>query len=142
MARSSEKQARPDPQAWPPGGDARAALILAERLDEEAAARGLDALPLHTAEAHAAIAAIGTHSPNLADLARRELPATLALLRAGPAPVVTAALAALAREAQPTSPRATVMAALRRAKRVVALATAFGDLGGASTLEQVTATRP
>ncbi len=130
----------PEPQAWPRGGDARATLILAERLDEEAAARGLDATPLHTAIARAAIAAIGSHSPYLAQLARRELPALLALLQAGPAPVVAAAFDALAAEAQPASPRATVMAALRRARRVVALATALGDLGGAWTLEQVTAT--
>ncbi len=132
--------AAPPPHAWPTGGDPRAAAILAERLVAEAAARGIAATALQTPVAQAAIAAIGGHSPYLADLAARELPALLDLLERGPAAVSADAFARLGHEATPASPQATVAAALRRARRVVALATAFGDLGGAWPLEQVTAT--
>ncbi len=81
--------------------------------------------------------ALGGNSPFLSDLVLREPAALQAALDRGPEPVVTAAMAALAAMA-PAAPRAQVAAALRRAKRVVALAVALADLGGIWPLSRVT----
>jgi glutamate-ammonia-ligase adenylyltransferase len=80
---------------------------------------------------------IGAHSPYLSDLARRE-PATVeAILRRGPDSVCDAALLALSRTDH-GSARRDIAAAMRLAKRHVALATAIADIGGVWRLEQVT----
>ncbi len=95
---------------------------------------GLAAQP----EVAAMLRAIGGNSPYLSDLAMRE-PATLAALVAtGPDAVVEAALASL-RATLPELPRARVAAAMRHAKRVLALAIAIADIGGIWHLERVTA---
>lgn len=120
--------------SWPPPADPRAAGILAERL-REAAGR---ALP-RGATVRAAIAAIGGNSPFLADLAVREHASFRRLLADGPDGVAADALAAI-RALPDATPRRDLAAALRTAKRRIALATAYADLGGLWPLERVTAT--
>ena len=85
----------------------------------------------------ALLAAIGGNSAYLADLAVRESAALCAIIGSGPDAAVDAALHALL-ETPPTVRREVIAAALRRAKRVVALATAVADIGGIWTLERVT----
>ncbi len=80
---------------------------------------------------------IGAHSPYLSDLARREAATVEAILRRGPDSVCDAALLALSRT-DPGLTRRDIAAALRLAKRHVALATAIADIGGVWCLEQVT----
>ena len=82
--------------------------------------------------------ALGGNSPFLADLAVREAASLRALIAAGPDAVVAAAMAELAAIA-PATRRDRVAAAMRRAKRIVALATAIADIGGIWPLERVTA---
>jgi len=85
----------------------------------------------------ALLAALGGHSPYLAELAARE-PATLLLLAArGPDEAMARALAPLARIA-PETPRAAVAAMLRRAKRQGALTAAVADIAGLWPLDRVT----
>jgi glutamate-ammonia-ligase adenylyltransferase len=80
---------------------------------------------------------LGGNSPYLADLALREAEALRAVAREGVEAVVRRALTALA--AVPvTEARPRVAAAMRRAKRVVALAVAVADIGGQWRLERVT----
>jgi glutamate-ammonia-ligase adenylyltransferase len=123
------------PAGWPAPHDSGAA----ERLQERFAALGrAEARLAARPAANAMLAALGGNSPYLADLAVREADALRALVARGPQPVVDAALAAV-RALPPQSRREHVMAVLRRAKRVVALATAVADLGGIWSLEQVTA---
>jgi glutamate-ammonia-ligase adenylyltransferase len=83
------------------------------------------------------MAAIADYSPYLSDLARRESATAEAIAARGPDEVCDAALLALSR-VKPATPRRDVAAAMRQAKRHVALATAIADIGGAWTLEQVT----
>ncbi|HVC61481.1 MAG TPA: bifunctional [glutamate--ammonia ligase]-adenylyl-L-tyrosine phosphorylase/[glutamate--ammonia-ligase] adenylyltransferase [Acetobacteraceae bacterium] len=120
---------------WPAPHDPAAAERLVERFSEcgraEARLAGRPAV-------RALLAALGGNSPYLSDLAVREAAALRDLAARGPQPVVDDALAAL-RAVPPGSPRAPVAAALRRAKRVVGLATAVADLGGIWRLERVTA---
>ncbi len=123
------------PSTWPAPHDPAAAERLIERFSElgrsEARLAGRHAVK-------ALLAALGGNSPYLSDLAVREAGALRALAAKGPQPVVDEALATL-RCVAPQSRREHVAAALRRAKRVVALATAVADLGGIWRLEQVTA---
>ena len=114
--------------ALPTPADAAAA----ERFVAELRSRA--ALP---AGADLLLAAIGGNSPYLSDLALREPDVTEAILTHGPDAVCDAALLALS-GAQPRMPRREMAAALRQAKRHVALATAIADIGGAWSLEQVT----
>ena len=82
---------------------------------------------------------LGGNSPFLADLAMRE-PATIrAIIANGPDAVAQAAFQDLA-DIAPTLKRERLAAALRRAKRIIALATAIADIGGIWPLERVTAT--
>ena len=82
--------------------------------------------------------AVGGNSAFLADLLAREHAATVAYAESGPDHMAAEAMAALA--ATPlTAPRATIAAALRQAKRRVALATALADLGNQWTLTEITA---
>jgi len=123
------------PVQWPAAYDVPAADRLIERFAE------LGRTEARLAErpaVRAMLAALGGNSPYLSDLAVREPAALRSLVAHRPQRVVDDALAMLA--AVPIdSRREHVMAALRRAKRVVALTTAVGDLGGIWRLEQVTA---
>ncbi|MGA3402420.1 MAG: bifunctional [glutamate--ammonia ligase]-adenylyl-L-tyrosine phosphorylase/[glutamate--ammonia-ligase] adenylyltransferase [Acetobacteraceae bacterium] len=123
------------PSTWPAPHDPAAAERLIERFSE------LGRIEARLAGRHAVktlLAALGGNSPYLSDLAVREAGVLRALVAQGPQPVVDDALAAL-HAVPPQSRREHVAAALRRAKRVVALATAVADLGDIWRLEQVTA---
>ena len=121
---------------WPRFHDAGAAERLVERFSE-----------LGRAEARLAtrpvvatlLRALGGNSPYLADLAVRESAALRSLIASGPDVVVATAMADLA-AVPPSARRDRVAAAMRRAKRIVALATAIADIGGIWPLERVTAT--
>ncbi len=125
----------PFPATWPAPHDTAAADRLIERFSELGRAEArLAARPA----VKALLLALGGNSPYLSDLAVREAGALRAVVAQGPQAVVDDALATLHAVA-PQSPRASVAAVLRRAKRVVALATAMADLGAIWKLEQVTA---
>ena len=83
------------------------------------------------------IRCLGGNSPYLGDLAIRELATVRRVVADGPGPVVADALHDL-RTLAASQPRAAVAAALRRAKRVIALATAIADIGGIWSLDEVT----
>ena len=120
---------------WPLPADAGAAERLAERFAELGRAEArLAARP----EVAALLACLGGNSPFLADLAIREAATMRAVLAQGPDHVVAAALAEL-RATSPRTARARVVAGLRKAKRIIALASAVADIGGVWTLEKVTA---
>src|SRR4029077_6090013 len=76
--------------------------------------------------------------PYLADLAVREAVSLRAFAASGPDLVVERAMADLA-AIVPATRRDRVAAGMRRAKRIVALATAIADIGGIWPLERVTA---
>lgn len=110
----------------------------AERLRERFAGLGPDYAAFAAANP-ALLDAIGGNSPYLADLALRE-PATLTgFVSSGPNTLTATAFAELG-AVPATASRATVAAAMRRAKRVVALAVALADIAGAWRLAQITAT--
>ncbi len=122
------------PGRWPLAHDAAAA----QRLREQFAAKGRAEARLASRSGMAAmLAALGGNSPFLADLALRETDAIAAFVEQGPAPLVRQAIAAVL-DVPATATRATVAQRLRRAKRVVALATALADIGGVWSLGQVT----
>ncbi len=119
---------------WPAPADAEAAARLLQRFSEVSTeAARLAATP----GGAAMLRGIGGNAPYLADLAVREAVALRRVAAAGPEPVVAEALTAIA-ELSPDAPRATLAAALRVAKRVVALAVALADIGGAWGLDRVT----
>ncbi len=123
------------PDAWPGPHDAGAAQRLTERFAELGRAEArLATRPAVAALLHA----LGGNSPFLADLAIREAASLRALVALGPDSVVAAAMSELSAIA-PTSRRDRIAAAMRRAKRIVALATAIADIGGIWPLERVTA---
>jgi glutamate-ammonia-ligase adenylyltransferase len=123
------------PVNWPSPHDAGAAERLTERFAELGRAEArLAARP----PVAALLRSLGGNSPYLADLAVREAVSLRSIVSIGPDAVVTAALQELAAIA-PQTRRDRVAAALRRAKRVVALATAIADIGGIWPLERVTA---
>ncbi len=124
------------PSTWPPPVDEAAG----ERLVERFAALGRSERKL-AASARVArlLRALGGNSPYLADLALAEPATVQRYVEAGPQVAIAPALAAVA-ACPPLASRATVAATLRRAKKVVALATALADIGGTWSLEQVTAT--
>jgi glutamate-ammonia-ligase adenylyltransferase len=123
------------PLHWPMPADEGAAQRLAERCAELGRA---EARLLARPSVTALLYALGGNSPFLADLAIREAASLRALIATGPDAVVTAAMTDLMAIA-PTARRDRVAAAMRRAKRIVALATAVADIGGIWTLERVTA---
>ena len=87
---------------------------------------------------HAAmLACLGGNSPYLSGLALRDHDAFADLLRHGPGWVVERSLSRLAALPPPLA-RAQLAAALRQAKRQVALASAVADIGGLWDLDQVT----
>jgi [glutamine synthetase] adenylyltransferase / [glutamine synthetase]-adenylyl-L-tyrosine phosphorylase len=126
---AARASAATQPHKWPLPADKAAAERLVERFAE--------AVPGHDVPA-TLLRGLGGNSPYLADLAVRE-PATLvSVLADGPDAVVARALANLG-GVPPEAPYKRVAAALRQAKRVVALATAVADIGAMWRLEQVTA---
>jgi glutamate-ammonia-ligase adenylyltransferase len=124
------------PPHWPRPYDATAAERLVERFAELGRAEArLVARPAVAAM----LGALGGNSPFLADLAIREAAALRALVAEGPDAVAMRALAAIA-SLPVTARRDRVAAALRQAKRVIALVTAIADIGGLWPLERVTGT--
>jgi glutamate-ammonia-ligase adenylyltransferase len=124
------------PEAWPNPHDTGAA----ERLLERFVSVGRAEARLAARPAVASLLrALGGNSPFLADLAVRESASLRTLIASGPDTVVSTAMAELA--ALPsTTRRDRLAAAMRRAKRIVALATGIADIGGIWLLERVTAT--
>jgi glutamate-ammonia-ligase adenylyltransferase len=119
---------------WPQPADRGAA----ERLVERFAARSTAAAELAaTPGGGAMLAAIGGGSPFLSDLAIREHAVVEAFVGDGPDRTLAASMAALA-AVSPAAPRAQIAAAMRRAKRQVALVTALADIGGHWGLAHVT----
>ncbi|HEY7580676.1 MAG TPA: bifunctional [glutamine synthetase] adenylyltransferase/[glutamine synthetase]-adenylyl-L-tyrosine phosphorylase, partial [Acetobacteraceae bacterium] len=124
------------PGVWPEPYDVGAA----ERLMERFAGLGRAEARLAARKPVAALLrAVGGNSPFLADLAVREAASLRALAASGPDAVVAVAMAELAALA-PTTRRDRLAAAMRRAKRIVALATGIADIGNIWPLERVTAT--
>ncbi len=122
------------PARWPSPHDTGAAQRLAERF---AGIGRAEARLVARPEVAALLDALGGNSPFLADLAVREAASLRGLVASGPDAVVAAAMAELAAIA-PTTRRDRIAAAMRRAKRIVALATAIADIGGIWPLERVT----
>ena len=121
---------------WPAPYDRAAAGRLIERFAELGEAeRHLATEP----SVAAMLAAIGGNSSFLSDLAIREAASLRDIIAHGPDRVAKEALAELARTST-GGPRIRLAAAMRRAKRVIALTTAIADIGGLWALEQVTAT--
>src|ERR1700722_1768719 len=123
------------PAHWPSPHDTGAAERLIERFSELGRTEArLSARPAVTAM----LRSLGGNSPYLADLTVREAPSLRDIVASGPDAVVTTTLQELtALPAQ--NRRDRVAATLRRAKRIVALATAIADIGGIWPLERVTA---
>jgi glutamate-ammonia-ligase adenylyltransferase len=123
------------PSTWPEPYDAGAA----ERLLERFTALGrAEARLASRSEVRTMLRCLGGNSPYLSDLAVREAAALRRTVSAGPDAVVEEAMAELA-AMPPSAPRERVAAALRRAKRVIALVSAVADVGGMWRLEAVTA---
>jgi len=123
------------PPDWPAPSNPDAA----ERLIERFAAIGrAEARLARAPHVRPMLASLGGNSDYLADLAVRESTALGALIASGPDSVVQAALANL-HATPPQTRRERIAAALRRAKRIVALSTAVADIGGIWRLERVTA---
>jgi glutamate-ammonia-ligase adenylyltransferase len=122
------------PERLPRPFDTQAAARLAERLSErdsptsglieEGAGRGL-------------VAALGGHSPFLADLALRERLMLARLIERGPDEALAMALDPLSR-ADPGSARDQVASLLRQARRQAALIIAAADITGYWPLDKVT----
>jgi glutamate-ammonia-ligase adenylyltransferase len=114
---------------WPAPADADAAARFLDRFAVASASLG-DAPP-------DMLRAVGGNSGYLADLALQEPQTLLAVARDGPGAVVDAAFATLAQTPH-GAPAAVVGAAMRQAKRQVALAAALADIGGVWRLSRVT----
>jgi [glutamine synthetase] adenylyltransferase / [glutamine synthetase]-adenylyl-L-tyrosine phosphorylase len=123
------------PAHWPSPHDAGGAERLIERFGGLGRTEArLSARPAVTAM----LRSLGGNSPYLADLAVREAPSLRDIVASGPDAVVTTTLQEL-RALPAQTRRDRVAATLRRAKRIVALATAIADIGGIWPLERVTA---
>jgi glutamate-ammonia-ligase adenylyltransferase len=141
MAAPTPQDAGPvPPRPAPPGAslprafDAEAASQLFARFAERGAAeKAFAAAP----EGAALLAALGGHSPFLADLALRESATLLRLAERGPEATLALALDPLGR-ADPAATRPGVAALLRRAKRQAALIVAVADISGTWALDRVT----
>jgi glutamate-ammonia-ligase adenylyltransferase len=123
------------PAHWPSPHDAGAAERLIECFGElgRVEARLASRPPVA-----ALLRSLGGNSPYLADLAVREAASLRNIVSSGPDAVVATTLKELA-ALPPQTRRDRVAAAMRRAKRVVGLATAIADIGGIWPLERVTA---
>ncbi len=122
------------PSQWPAPYDTTAADHLAERI---LALGPAGAQLLADAASRTMIRSLGGNSPYLADLAILESDVVSRLVSEGPDAVAAAALARLG-DIPPQAQRAAVAAALRRAKRVVAVTTGIADVGGIWPLGTVT----
>jgi glutamate-ammonia-ligase adenylyltransferase len=122
---------RPD---WPSSFDSAAADRLLERF--ASLGRG-EARLAARAEVAAMLCCLGGNSPYLSDLALRESGALARFIAEGPDATVTTTMTALA-QVKPAARRDRVAAAMRQAKRQVALICALADISGQWTLEQVT----
>ncbi len=124
----------PAPPGWPAAADPAAA----ERLIERFAAQSPAAAALAGTPGGAAmLRAVGGGSPFLSDLAVREHACAVAFAASGPEAAAAEAMAALA-ATSPAATRAQVAAAMRHAKRRVALVVALADIGGLWGLARVT----
>lgn len=117
--------------AYPKPGDPAAAARFVADFAAKVGVDAAGAVPRDVLES------LGGNSPYLAELALREPQTLLAIMATGPDAVCDQALGALARLG-PALERPKLAAALRHAKRVVALAAAVGDIGGQWDLAQVT----
>jgi glutamate-ammonia-ligase adenylyltransferase len=123
------------PAAWPMPADEPAGALLLERFAEQ----GRDHARLVRDPGFAAmLRCLGGNAPYLADLALREAATMRDIARLGVDAVMARCMAELA-AIRPWAPRAEVAAAMRAAKRRVALGVAIADIGGLWTLEQVVA---
>jgi glutamate-ammonia-ligase adenylyltransferase len=120
------------PRPFAPEAAAQAIARFAERGAAEQAYAA-------SAAGAALLAAIGGHSPYLADLAVRESATLLRLAERGPDDAVGIALDPLGR-ADPAAGRPQVAALLRQAKRQAALIAAVADIAGLWPLDRVTGT--
>ena len=114
--------------------DSAGVAMLAGRFAERGATEKAFAA---TAQGAAVLAALGGHSPYLADLALRESATLLRLMDRGPDATFALALDPLGR-ADPTATRAGVASLLRQAKRQAALIAAVADIAGLWPLDRVT----
>ncbi|MBW8268883.1 bifunctional [glutamine synthetase] adenylyltransferase/[glutamine synthetase]-adenylyl-L-tyrosine phosphorylase [Caldovatus aquaticus] len=123
------------PERLPPSPfDPQSAARLAEQFAERGhAERDFAASP----GGAALLAALGGHSPFLAELALRESATLIRLAERGPDETLALALDPLGR-ADPGASRAAVGTLLRRAKRQVALIAAVADIAGLWPLDRVT----
>ena len=120
---------------WPAPADAAAAARLVERFAELGRA---EARLAARADIAALLRCLGGNAPYLADLAVREAASLRALDAEGPDAVAHAVLSRL-RALPARMDRQALAAALRRAKRALALTVALADIGGLWPLEKVTA---
>ena len=120
--------------AWPAPFDPDAATRLLERFTALGRAEARVAARPGVA---AMLRCLGGNSPYLSDLALREAVTVTRFLAEGPDATVAAAMTTLA-QVKSASRRDRVAAALRQAKRQVALVCALADIGGQWQLEQVT----
>ena len=122
------------PALWPAPHDAGGAERLIERFCEAGRVeRRLASRP----EIAALLRCLGGNSGYLADLAVRETATIRRLADDGPDAVVRDAMAELVSE-PPEGKRDRVAAALRKAKRIIALTVAVADIGGIWRLDKVT----
>ena len=109
--------------------------------DQEAARRFIDSFRARLPDAawvpDSLLACLGGNSPYLTELALRDPDLLADIARRGPDAVCDEALFSL-RRLDPALTKPALAAALRQAKRTVALAAAIGDLSGDWPLEQVT----
>ena len=117
----------PPRRSWPHPGDPAAAERLTERY---AALGGPQAALAASPDGAAALAALGGGSPYLSDLLLRDADVLPQVLHQGPDAAVAGALQTLAAVSF-TAPRTQIAAALRQAKRHVALIAAIADVSGA-----------
>ncbi len=138
-----ERSLLTQPSAFPKPADRERAEIGIEEWRKTAAALPdaalrADALELAREPAGSALlAAVFGGSPFLGQCLLSDVGESCRLVRRGPEPTVRAALDEAARAAEAADLRA-LMAALRHAKRRVALAVALADIAGAWPLERVT----
>ena len=125
------------PYRWPAPADAAAADRFLERFEAVAAPQGGPLAARRGMAPLAMLRAVGGNSGYLADLALREPETLLRVAADGPAVAVDHAFARLM-ETDARAPGAIVGAAMRQAKRQVALAVALGDIGGVLPLSRVT----
>jgi glutamate-ammonia-ligase adenylyltransferase len=109
----------------------------ADRLTESFAALGVAYRAFAEGPGLALLRCLGGNAPYLADLALAEPDYVLAVMEAGPGPVLPGILLLL-RDISPAESRAKTARALRLAKKRAALVIAIADLGGMAKLPWIT----